>query len=36
MSAKDLKACSGHLGLAMCAVLVATTAAAQKPTPQLW
>ena len=34
MSAKYLKV-SGHLGLAMCAVLVATTAAAQKPTPQL-
>ena len=34
MSAKYLKV-SGHLGLAMCAVLVATTASAQKPTPQL-
>ena len=30
MSAKYLKV-TGHLGLAMCAVLVATTAAAQKP-----
>ncbi len=34
MAAKYLKV-PGHLGLAMCAVLVATTAAAQKPTPQL-